>query len=115
MIQKDCLKNIKLNIFGKENLNFLISEPNFKKFMMRCLTNTDTGYIQLMDKIYFNKAHPENMAGSASAGAATVAPTASAAAPAASAPFIRSSSGGRRSAASSAAAGCSDSCHRTSP
>ena len=53
--------NINLNIFGKENLNFLISEPNFKKFMMRCLTNTDTGYIQLMDKIYFNEAHPENM------------------------------------------------------
>ena len=53
--------NINLNIFGKENIKFLIEEPNFKKFMMRCLTNTDTGYIQLMDKIYFNDKHPENM------------------------------------------------------
>ena len=55
------INNIKLNIFGKENIKFLIEEPNFKKFMMRCLTNTDTGYIQLMDKIYFNNKHPENM------------------------------------------------------
>ena len=57
----NTINNIHLNIFGKENLDFLINEPNFKKFMMRCLTNTDTGYIQLMDKIYFNDAHPENM------------------------------------------------------
>ena len=55
------INNIKLNIFGKENLNFLIDEPKFRQFMMRCLTNTDTGYIQLMDKIYFNENHPENM------------------------------------------------------
>ena len=51
---------IKLNVFGKENLDFLVNEPTFKKFMIRCLTNTDNGYIQLMDKIYFNEAHPEN-------------------------------------------------------
>ena len=55
------INNIKLNIFGKENLEYLVSEPKFKEMMIRCLTNTDTGYIQLMDKIYFNKAHPENM------------------------------------------------------
>ena len=28
--------------------------------MIRCLTNTDNGYLQLMDKIYFNEKHPEN-------------------------------------------------------
>ena len=55
------INNIKLNIFGKENIKFLVDEPKFRQFMMRCLTNTDTGYIQLMDKIYFNDKHPENM------------------------------------------------------
>ena len=51
---------IKLNVFGKENLDFLVNDPTFKKFMIRCLTNTDNGYLQLMDKIYFNEKHPEN-------------------------------------------------------
>ena len=60
-INNNTVNNIKLNIFGKENLKFLVDEPKFRQFMMRCLTNTDTGYIQLLDKIYFNEKHPENM------------------------------------------------------
>ena len=48
-------------MFGKENIEFLVNEPNYKNFMTRCLRNTDTGYIQLIDKIYFNQKHPENM------------------------------------------------------
>ena len=53
--------NIQINMFGKENIEFLVNEPNYKNFMTRCLRNTDTGYIQLIDKIYFNQKHPENM------------------------------------------------------
>lgn len=55
------INNIKVYMLGTEKLDFLSEEPNYKAFMTRCLRNTTNGYLQLMNRIYFNDLHPENM------------------------------------------------------
>jgi hypothetical protein len=52
--------NITINAFGKEKVDYLSSNPNYKKFMINCLLKDTGGIIDLMDEIYYNEEHPEN-------------------------------------------------------
>jgi len=52
--------NITINAFGKENTDYLIKDPNYKKFMIGCLQKHEQGIIELIEHIYYNQEHPEN-------------------------------------------------------
>lgn len=53
-------QNITINAFGKEDIAYLTSSPEYKKFMIGCLNDTAQGMLTLTDAIYYNKDHPEN-------------------------------------------------------
>jgi hypothetical protein len=54
------VQNITINAFGKEDIAYLTSSPEYKKFMINCLKENEQGMLNLTDAIYYNKDHPEN-------------------------------------------------------
>ena len=54
------VQNITINAFGKEDIAYLTSSPEYKKFMINCLKENEQGILNLTDAIYYNKEHPEN-------------------------------------------------------
>jgi hypothetical protein len=52
--------NIQINAFGKENTEYLSSNPKYKQMMTNCLQEKEQGIMKLIDIIYFNNEHPEN-------------------------------------------------------
>jgi len=52
--------NITINAFGKENIEYLKNNPNYKQIMMNCMAEKEQGVMKLLEYIYFNPDHPEN-------------------------------------------------------
>jgi len=52
--------NITINAFGKENIEYLKNNPNYKQIMMNCMAEKEHGVMKLLEYIYFNPDHPEN-------------------------------------------------------
>ena len=52
--------NITINAFGKENIEYLKNNPNYKQIMMKCIAEKEQGVMKLLEYIYFNPDHPEN-------------------------------------------------------
>jgi len=52
--------NITINAFGKENIEYLKNNPNYKQIMMKCMAEKEQGVMKLLEYIYFNPDHPEN-------------------------------------------------------
>ena len=52
--------NITINAFGKENIEYLKNNPNYKQIMMNCMAEKEHGVMKLLEYIYFNHDHPEN-------------------------------------------------------
>jgi len=52
--------NITINAFGKENIEYLKNNPNYKQIMMKCMAEKEHGVMKLLEYIYFNPDHPEN-------------------------------------------------------
>lgn len=59
-IQNIETQNVTINAFGQENLAYLTSSPEYKKFMTSCFDDHVQGILNLTDAIYYNKDHPEN-------------------------------------------------------
>ena len=52
--------NITVNNLGNENIDYLIDDPEFIKFMNNCIENKIDGICNLIAKKHFDPEHPEN-------------------------------------------------------
>ena len=59
-IKKQTNNVININAFGKEKTEYLINNPDYKKFMIDCLQKKEQGIMQMIEHIYYNDSHPEN-------------------------------------------------------
>jgi len=52
--------NIQINAFGKEDMQYLIQDPNYMSKILNCIKNQSSGLCDLLTEKYFNVDHPEN-------------------------------------------------------
>jgi len=52
--------NITVNNLGNENIDYIIDDPEFIKFMNNCIENKIDGICNLIAKKHFDPSHPEN-------------------------------------------------------
>jgi len=59
-IQQQTNNNIQINVFGKEDMKYLMQDPNYVSKILNCIQNQSTGLCDLLTEKYFNVDHPEN-------------------------------------------------------
>ena len=59
-INNGIINNIVINNYGNENIDYFIENPNFIKFMNKCVENKLQGICDLIAKKHFDPEHIEN-------------------------------------------------------
>ena len=52
--------NIQINAFGNENIDYLVQNPNFQNWFIKCFKTKINGLCEYMCKKHLNDKHPEN-------------------------------------------------------